>query len=488
MATVNVTTANTFEEWRVKTNEIGTAVGDLSDLTIADSSAATIVAALNIHDTATEAATAAIGVIGNLWDTTNYADLVLAANKNQADIVTIAATAGIDIAGSSLAGYNGSETALVAILNAQRAVDITQTSNISTNATGVASRLTEIGTIGSLATSASNLVAAINEIHTETNTNTSGLAGIGAAYVAVVGDTMTGTLITPSSGLSGSTAGLSAATLLTLGTGSGTAIKINSSQRVGFGTAAHASHKVDVNGNLNATSLSYAGVDLSTKFILAGEVFEDTVGAMFTGNAESGGISAVYNDASGNVDLAIANNGHTHTTGNVTGLDSQIKTVVGAMFGGNTESGIVVDYQSGDGTIDLNVLDPTVTLTGAVTGSATMTNLGSITIATTSGAGNIITADIANLAVTNAKLGNDSVNGAKIANDSINSEHYVNGSIDNAHIADNAINSEHYAADSIDREHIANDAVGSAELRSLSTFKLYNSGGTVVKTLYGAGA
>ena len=27
--TVNVTTANTFEQWRVKTNEIGTAVGDL---------------------------------------------------------------------------------------------------------------------------------------------------------------------------------------------------------------------------------------------------------------------------------------------------------------------------------------------------------------------------------------------------------------------------------------------------------------------------
>ena len=27
--TVNVTTENTFEEWRVKTNEVGTAIGDL---------------------------------------------------------------------------------------------------------------------------------------------------------------------------------------------------------------------------------------------------------------------------------------------------------------------------------------------------------------------------------------------------------------------------------------------------------------------------
>lgn len=29
---VNVTTTNTFEEWRVKSNEVGTAVGDLDEL------------------------------------------------------------------------------------------------------------------------------------------------------------------------------------------------------------------------------------------------------------------------------------------------------------------------------------------------------------------------------------------------------------------------------------------------------------------------
>ena len=31
--TVNVTTANTFEEWRVKTNELGTKIGDLDEVT-----------------------------------------------------------------------------------------------------------------------------------------------------------------------------------------------------------------------------------------------------------------------------------------------------------------------------------------------------------------------------------------------------------------------------------------------------------------------
>jgi len=97
-----------------------------------------------------------------------------------------------------------------------------------------------------------------------------------------------------------------------------------------------------------------------------------------------------------------------------------------------------------------------------------------------------------------AHLSADIIDGTKIADDVINSEHYAAGSIDREHlaadiidgtkIADDAINSEHYAADSIDEEHIANDAVGSAELKTLSTLLIKNSGGTTLKTLYGAGA
>jgi hypothetical protein len=108
------------------------------------------------------------------------------------------------------------------------------------------------------------------------------------------------------------------------------------------------------------------------------------------------------------------------------------------MFSGNSESGINVTYEDGDGTADFDVNDPTITLTGAVTGAATMTNLGSITIATSSGAANVITADIADNAVTQAKM--------------------------------------------------ADDSVGSAEMKSLSTLLIINSAGTTVKTLHGAGA
>ncbi len=470
--TVNVTTANTFEQWRVKTNEIGTAIGDLDTLSTTDSGGSTIIAALNARDTEVEANTAIIGTTA-LWDTTNYGTLRKAANKNHSDITTLASTAGIDLATNTLLNYDGDEDTLIAILDAQYAFDGGKAgaTNMTTTAQTLAPAIeevhgevttatTNIGTIGSLATSASNLVAAINEVHTETNTNTTSIGNIAATYVAVAGDTLTGQLTVAEA--DGSEAGINAATALTLGAASGTAITINNQQRIGIGQAAHATHKVDINGSINATGYYISGTDL-----FASEAFEDGVGAMFDGT-ETGGISATYNDTTGNIDLAIADDGHNHTTGQVDDLAEFIQDTVGAMVGSNTESGIVVDYVDGDGTLDFNVLDPTITLTGDVTGSATMTNLGSVSIATT-----------------RAAL---SVSGADIADNSIDSRHYVDGSIDNEHIADNAINSEHYADGSIDEAHLANDSVARSKLKSEVQLIIYNSSGTAVKTLYGAGS
>ena len=387
MAIVNVTTANTFEEWRVKTNEVGTAVGDLTNLTEAAAGATTIVAALQDHETRTEAIDAIIGTEA-LWDAAGtYDTLREAVNKNHSDIGVIAGTAGISLAGSSLSGYNGSETTLIAILNAQLAVDTTQTTNISTNVTNIATVNTKLGTISASAmgTTASTVGPAILELHTELTTATSNLAGVAAANVAVAGDTMTGTLVTASSGLSGSTAGVSAATLLTLGTGASTALTINSNQRIGIGATPHASHKVDVSGNLNATTLSYGGTDLKTVFHEAGESFQDAVGAML-GGTETGGISVTYDDANNHIDFAIADDGHNHVIGQIDNFTEVVQDGGGAMVSGNTESGIQVTYETGDGTLDFNVNDPTITLVGAVTGSGTITNLGSVEITTTGAA------------------------------------------------------------------------------------------------------
>jgi hypothetical protein len=323
-----------------------------------------------------------------------------AINKNHSDIGVIAGTAGIDLAGSSLTGYNGDETTLVAILNAQYAFDGGKAgaTNMTTTAQTLAPAVeelhgeintitTSLGTISAAAmgTTAATVGPAILELHGELTTATTNIGAIGTTYVAVAGDTMTGKLITPSSGLGGSNAGLSAATLLTLGTGSGTALQVDSNQRIGVGTTAHASHKVDVSGVLNATTLSYGGTDLKSIFHEQGESFQDAVGAML-GGTETGGISVTYDDANNHIDFAIADDGHNHVIGNIDNFAEEVQDVVGAMITGNTESGIAVTYQDGDGTLDFDVIDPTITLTGAVTGSATMTNLGSVSITTTAAA------------------------------------------------------------------------------------------------------
>ena len=73
----------------------------------------------------------------------------------------------------------------------------------------------------------------------------------------------------------------------------------------------------------------------------------------------------------------------TVSSGDVTLNAERIQDIIGAMVGSNTESGIAVTYEDGDGTLDFNVNDPTITIDGDVDGSATMTNLGNTTITTT---------------------------------------------------------------------------------------------------------
>ena len=77
------------------------------------------------------------------------------------------------------------------------------------------------------------------------------------------------------------------------------------------------------------------------------------------------------------------------SSGAVTIQAERIQDLVGAMVTGNTENGITVTYQDADGTIDFDVNDPIITLTGNVTGSQTMTNLGNVSIDTTIAAGTI---------------------------------------------------------------------------------------------------
>ena len=67
--------------------------------------------------------------------------------------------------------------------------------------------------------------------------------------------------------------------------------------------------------------------------------------------------------------------GASGTTIDTIGGAEGISDVVSAMFSAGTQSGISVTYDDADNSLDLNVSDPTVTVTGGMTGSFTLTNL-----------------------------------------------------------------------------------------------------------------
>jgi hypothetical protein len=63
--------------------------------------------------------------------------------------------------------------------------------------------------------------------------------------------------------------------------------------------------------------------------------------------------------------------------------DERAQDAVGAMLTGNTQNGISVTYDDATAKINFDVNDPTITISGDVDGSATMTNLGNTEIAVT---------------------------------------------------------------------------------------------------------
>jgi hypothetical protein len=64
-------------------------------------------------------------------------------------------------------------------------------------------------------------------------------------------------------------------------------------------------------------------------------------------------------------------------------INESISDIVGGMVSSNTESGITVTYQDTDNTLDFDVADFNITLTGDVSGSGTVTNLGNVSFVTT---------------------------------------------------------------------------------------------------------
>lgn len=165
-------------------------------------------------------------------------------------------------------------------------------------------------------------------------------------------------------------------------------------------------------------ALVLAGDDISTSDITNfTEDVQDVVGGMVSSNTESG-ISVTYDDESGklnfdvsdptltftgdatgsgtvtnlgntSIELTVVDNSHNHTASNVSDFTESVQDVVGGMVSTNTESGISVTYDDENGKLNFDVNDPLITLSGDVTGSATMTNLGNVTITTSVAANSV---------------------------------------------------------------------------------------------------
>jgi len=396
--TVNVTTANTFEQWRVKTNELGTKIGDLDEVTNSDIGATTIVAAVKAHQSI---------VAGSI---TLSGGVEMTGDLDWADNAKIKMGTGNDLE----IYHDGSHSYIKDVGTGNLKITAPQvdfSADVDIDGTLEADAITVNGV--ALAESISDTVGAMVGSNTE--------SGIAVTYDDSDNtlDFVLGTTQTTVTSLKNAA--------LVIGRDADNDIDFATDNNIIFRAGAADQVKL-VDGVLQPVTDS--DVDLGTTAVRFKDAYVDSI-------TVTGEIDGASLDISGNADIdgtleadAITING--------TSLASTIHAAVGAMVSSNTESGLSVTYQASDNTLDFDVIDPTITLTGAVTGSATMTNLGSISIATTSGVANIVTDDIADNAVTQAKM--------------------------------------------------ADDSVGSSEMKSLSTLLIINSAGATVKTLHGAGA
>ena len=399
MAIVNVTTANTFEQWRVKTNEIGTAIGDLSDVTVSDIGYSTIVAAVKAHQTIVASSLASTG--GTMTGHMVFNDDKKAIFGTSSD--------GLEI-------YHDGSHSYIADTGTGDLKFTAPTAYFSANVDvdGIleADAITIAGV--TLAESISDTVGAMVGSNTETG-------------IAVTYEDSDNTLDFALAAAQTSVTSLKNAALV-IGRDADNDIDFATDDNIIFRANGADQIKL-VDGILQPVTDS--DVDLGTTGVRFKDAFVDSI-------TVTGEIDGASLDISGNADIdgtleadAITVNGAT--------LAATIQTTVGAMVDNNTESGINATYDGSTGTLDFDVNDPTITLVGDITGSGTITNLASVEITTARAAGSTTTSDIADNAITNAKMADNAINTTEILDDAVTTAKIINDAISRAKLKDEVV-------------------------------------------------
>ena len=134
------------------------------------------------------------------------------------------------------------------------------------------------------------------------------------------------------------------------------------------------SDTVTIKGNLNVegttVTVNQTAINVTDAFVFEGATADEYETTLTIGEPTADRTITLPDD-----DGTIALDGDIRT-------DDEIKDIVGGMVSSNTETGLSVTYDTTNKNLDFVLTkDPTITLTGDVTGSGTMTNLGNVSIA-----------------------------------------------------------------------------------------------------------
>jgi len=216
-----------------------------------------------------------------------------------------------------------------------------------------------VGTLNQDTTGNAATATALETARTINGTSFDGTANI---TITAAGSTLSDT-VTVEKGGTGATSLTDGGVLLGSGTGAitATAVLANGELLIGDNSTDPTVATLTAGSNVTITngagSITIASTDTNTQ--LTTEQVQDIAGGMFSSNTETL-ITATYQDADGTVDLVVDNdlsNYDNSSSGFITATltTEQVQDIVGGMVTGNTETGIAVTYEDGDGTLDFVV-------------------------------------------------------------------------------------------------------------------------------------